>query len=93
MQLFRANATIFFFKLNFFFAPQNIEKLPYKVAHNPTRPGILVQQVFGFVELRQFCTLFLLIFEVDKLCRVNLEMHHSKPLPSILSGFTYTLSV
>ena len=36
MQLFSADATIFK-KRNF--APQNIEKLSSKVAHNPTRPA------------------------------------------------------
>ena len=43
IQLFCADAAIFFKrKLRFFFAPQNIEKLPSKkVAHNPTRPRVL----------------------------------------------------
>ena len=38
----------------FFFAPQNIEKLLSKVAHNPTRPPVLSPASFFFVKLRQF---------------------------------------
>ena len=38
----------------FFFAPQNIEKLPSKVAHNPTRPPVFSPASFFFVKLRQF---------------------------------------
>ena len=37
-----------------FFAPQNIEKLPKKVAHNPTRPPVFSPASFCFVKLRQF---------------------------------------
>ena len=37
-----------------FFAPQNIEKLPKKVAHNPTRPPVFSPASFFFVKLRQF---------------------------------------
>ena len=37
-----------------FFAPQNIEKLPSKVAHNPTRPPVFSPASFFFVKLRQF---------------------------------------
>ena len=40
--------------LNFFFATQNIEKLPKKVAHNPTRPPVFSPASFCFVKLRQF---------------------------------------
>ena len=41
MQLFSAVAKIFLKKLKKkFFAPQNIEKWPSKVAHNPTRPRV-----------------------------------------------------
>ena len=40
----------------------------------PLDQEFLVQQVFCFVELRQFFILFFfLVFEVVKLCRVNLE--------------------
>ena len=43
------------FKMSeFFFAPQNIEKLPSKVAHNPTRPPVFSPASFFFVKLRQF---------------------------------------
>ena len=48
MQLFSADTTIFFKKILKNFAPQNIEKLPSKVAHGPTRPPIF------FVKVRQF---------------------------------------
>ena len=72
MQLFSADATIFS-KLKFFFAPQNIKKPASKVAHNPTRPRVLNPAIFYFVELRQFLDCFFLIFEVVKLCRMNLE--------------------
>ena len=40
--------------LTFFFVPQNIEKLPKKVAHNPTRPPVFSPASFCFVKLRQF---------------------------------------
>ena len=36
-----------------FFAPQNLEKLPSKVAHNPTRPPVFSPASFFFVKLRQ----------------------------------------
>ena len=36
------------------FAPQNIKKLPSKVAHNPTRPTVIIPACFCFVQLRQF---------------------------------------
>ena len=74
MQLFSADNTIFFFlKIKKNFAPQNIKKHASKVAHNPTRPRVLIPASFYFVELRQFFRLFFLIFEVVKLCRMNLE--------------------
>ena len=57
MQLFSAEATIFKENLRFFFCPPKHRKTAKKVAHNPTRPKVLVQQVFGFVELSQFFTL------------------------------------
>jgi hypothetical protein len=51
MQLFSADATIFKKKkLNlklFFFPQKNIEKLPSKVAHNPTRPPVFSPASFG----------------------------------------------
>ena len=55
MQLFSVDAKIFL-KKNFkiFFAPQNIKKLPSKVAHNPTRPPVFSPASFYFVKLRQF---------------------------------------
>ena len=34
--------------------PQNIEKLPSKVVHNPTRPPVSSPASFFFVKLRQF---------------------------------------
>ena len=40
--------------LRFFFAPQNIEKLPSKVAQNPTRPPVFSPASFFFVKLIQF---------------------------------------
>ena len=74
MQLFSANATIFLEKkLKKTFAPQNIKKPASKVSHNPTRPRVLYPASFYFVELRQFFRLFFLIFEVVKLCRMDLE--------------------
>ena len=39
------------------FAPQNIEKLPSKVAHNPTRQPVFSPASFCFVNLRQFYSL------------------------------------
>ena len=54
MQLFSADATMFLKKKKFFFALQNIEKLPKKVAHNPTRPPVFSPASFCFVKLRQF---------------------------------------
>ena len=51
MYLFNAVAKIFLKK---FFATQNIEKLPSKVAHNPTRPPVFSPASFFFVKLRQF---------------------------------------
>ena len=38
MQLFIADATMFLKKKNIFFAPENMKKLPSKVAHNWPRP-------------------------------------------------------
>ena len=41
MQLFSADAMMFLEKSFLaFFAPQNIEKLSSKIAHNPTRPPV-----------------------------------------------------
>ena len=37
-----------------FLPPQNIEKLPSEVAHNPTRPPVFSPASFFFVKLRQF---------------------------------------
>ena len=55
MQLFSEDGTMFFKKLKKKnFAPQNIEKLPKKVAHNPTRPPVFSPASFFFVKLRQF---------------------------------------
>ena len=55
MQLYSADATIFSKKkIRIFFAPQNIKKLPSKVAHNPTRPPDFSPANFCFVKLRQF---------------------------------------
>ena len=45
------------FKNDDFFCPQNIEKLPSKVAHNPTRPPVFSPASFCFVKLRQFLSL------------------------------------
>jgi hypothetical protein len=55
MQLFSADATIFKKKLRLLFAPQNC---PKKLLIITLNQEILVQQVFGFVELKQFFTLF-----------------------------------
>ena len=58
MQLFSADAKIFKKKkIKKIFAPQNIEKLPKKVAHNPTRPPVFSPGSFFFVKLRQFLSL------------------------------------
>ena len=38
MQLFSEDATMFFKKINIFFAPENMKKPPSKVAHNRLRP-------------------------------------------------------
>ena len=55
MQLFNAVTKIFLKKFqNLFLPPQNIEKLPSKVAHNPTRPPVFSPASFFFVKLRQF---------------------------------------
>jgi hypothetical protein len=54
MQLFSAEATIFKKELKNIFDPQNMEKLPSKVAHNPTRPPVFSPASFCFVKLRQF---------------------------------------
>ena len=54
MQFFSADATIFFKKNLDFFAPQNIKKLPSKVAHNSTRPPVFSPASFCFLKLRQF---------------------------------------
>ena len=61
------------------FTPQNIKKPASKVAHNPTRP----LQVFGFLELRQFFSLFFFLIFVDvKLFRRNSESRDSsKEIP------------
>ena len=50
MQLDSADATIFL-------PPQNIKKLPSKVAHIPTRPTGFSPARFCFVQLRQFYSL------------------------------------
>ena len=56
------------------FCPPKHKKVPSKVAHNPTRPRVFSPASFCFVQLRQFFSLFFfLIFEVVKLCRMNLE--------------------
>ena len=52
MQLFSAAATIFFKKLKKKIAPQDIKKLPSKLAHNPTRPTVFSPARFCFVKLR-----------------------------------------
>ena len=57
MQLFSADATIFLKKIEKTFAPQNIKKLPSKVADNPTRPTVFSPASFCFVQLRQFYSL------------------------------------
>ena len=93
MQLFSAVAKIFKKIYIYFFLPPKTQKnCPKKLLIIPLDQDFLVQQVFGFVELRQFFTLFCLIFEVAKLCRMNLEsrtrtqeISHSKPLYFILS--------
>ena len=51
--------------------PKNIKKPASKVAHNPTRPRVVIPAIFCFVE--NFFSLSFLIFEVVKLCRMNLE--------------------
>jgi hypothetical protein len=43
---------LFLFKK--FFAPQNLEKLPSNVSHNPTRPPVFSPASFCFVKLRHF---------------------------------------
>ena len=54
MQLFSADAKIFSKKISiFFFASQNIKKIPSKVAHNPTRPPVFSPAIFCIVKLRQ----------------------------------------
>ena len=73
MQLFGADAKIFLKKKSNFFCPPKHKKLPSKIAHNPTRPRVLIPAIFCFVEMRQFLSLFFLIFEVVKLCRMSLE--------------------
>ena len=74
MQLFSADAKIFKKKsFKIFFAPQNIKNLPTKVAHNPTRPQVFSPASFCFVHLRQFFSLFSLIFEVVKLCKMKIQ--------------------
>jgi hypothetical protein len=51
MQLFSTDATIHSRKkLKKTFAPQNIKEPASKVAHNSTRPGVLIPASFCFVE-------------------------------------------
>ena len=77
------------------FCPPNHKNLPSKVVHNPTRPRVFNPASFCFVQLRQFFSLvFFLIFEVVKLCRMNLEspdsteeIPHSKPLICLFLGY------
>ena len=61
----------FFF--DFFACQPKHRNCPKKLLIIPLDQELLVQQVFGIVELRQFFTVFFLVFEVGKLCRVNLE--------------------
>ena len=68
MQLF--SATIFFDFLKKICPPKH-KKLPSKVAHNLTRPRVFIPASFCFVDSFLFC--FFLIFELVKLCRMNLE--------------------
>ena len=71
MQLFSA---IFSKNLKKFFAPQIIEILLQKVAHNPTRPSVFSPASFWLCGNEAvFYSFFSLIFEVVKLCIVNLE--------------------
>ena len=68
MQLFSADATIFFKKLNKkkICPPQNIEKLQSKVAHNTTRPPVFSPALCGTqlsilranVEIKKNCAAF-----------------------------------
>ena len=72
--------------------PQNLKKLPSKVAHNPTRLQVFSpEQVFGLCNWNSFLVCFFLIFEFVKLFRMNLEcpdstyeIPHSKPLICLL---------
>ena len=92
MQLFSADATILKKKK---IAPQNIKNLPSKVAHNPTRPRVFSPASFCFVQLIQFFSLFFfLIFEVVKLCRMNLESPDStKRDISFQTTYLFTLGI
>ena len=66
MQVFSADTTIF---------KKEKKKSPPK--HNPTRPRVFSPASFCFVQLRQFFSLFFIIFEVVKLCSMNLESQDS----------------
>ena len=54
MQLFSADATIFFLEIQIFFAPKNMKKLPSKVAHNWLGLAVFSLASFCFVQLREF---------------------------------------
>ena len=56
MQLFSVtvDATIFLRKFSTFLCPPKHKKPASKVAHNPTRPRVLISAIFCFVEMRLF---------------------------------------
>ena len=54
MRLFSADTAIFSKNDSKKFPAKALEKLPSKVAHNPTRPTVFNPANFRFVQLRQF---------------------------------------
>ena len=72
MQLFSADATVFFLKKCFkFFAPQNMKNSPQKLLIIPLDHQFSVQQVFSLWNWDSFKVWNFLIFEVVKLCRMK----------------------
>ena len=53
MQLFSADSAIFLKMFGKKFVPENLTKLPSKVAHNPPRPRVFSPASFFFVKLKK----------------------------------------
>ena len=86
MQLFSADAKIFFKKCSNFFCPPKYEKnSPQKLLIIPLDHQFSVQQVFALGNWDNFKVWNFLIFEVDKLCRIFItNILPTFPCPTVI---------